>query len=86
MNEELLKIKEQIEFDNFRYELGLNDTQKKYISDNAEEFARIFCDHSKVDDLTDYIEELENERDDLRRDKESLEEKIEKLSTNTKQE
>lgn len=81
MNKELQNINEQIIFDNFRYNLCLNDEQIKYIMDNVQLFATII--HKDVSiDMEDEIDELEDEIYSKEQIIEDLKNKIVVLSNN----
>lgn len=81
MNKELQNINEQIIFDNFRYNLCLNDEQIKYIMDNVQLFATII--HKDVSiDMEDKIDELEDEIYSKEQIIEDLKNKIVVLSNN----
>lgn len=83
MNKELQNINEQIIFDNFRYNLCLNDEQIKYIMDNIQLFSTII--HNDVNiDMEDKINELEDEICSKEQIIKDLKNKIVVLSDNQK--
>lgn len=83
MTTELFKVKEQIDFDNFRYELGLSDVQVKYILDNMELFSSTLNEVTNSD-LQDEIDELGDEVRRLEEIKDEMSEKIDDLNTKIK--
>lgn len=83
MTTELFKVKEQIDFDNFRYELGLSDVQIKYILDNMELFSSTLNEVTNSD-LQDEIDELGDEIRRLEEIKDEMDEKIDDLNTKIK--
>jgi len=83
MTTELFKVKEQIDFDNFRYELGLSDVQIKYILDNMELFSSTLNEVTNSD-LQDEIDELGDEIRRLEEIKDEMGEKIDDLNTKIK--
>lgn len=83
MNTELEKIKEQIIFDNFRYDLQLNDEQIRYIMDNVQAFASIINEDVNTD-AGEEIHRLEDEIGNKEQIIEDLKKKIKDLSDNQK--